>query len=609
MCGSFCIYPMKYILFIFFLFYFFSAQAGFEKTPEWLSLVHYRPSVLGGYKSSVDTDNFFLSPNGKTNPEAELNATIELFNGTDTTRQCLFPARYKLLKKNALVSKTFPKCVDLEQFYDDLQPAGITLLFTDAYINNPSSLFGHTLFRIDTKRKGTQLLAHGVNYGAFVGENANGALYVVNGLTGGYYGGYTVKPYYDVINTYNNIENRDIWEYNLNFSDEELDFLVAHLWEIGHTQTRYYFFTKNCSYLLMELLDAVRPSLKLADDFPLQTIPLDTAKAVAKRPGLVRSANYRPSRQSKIMHGYRQMNPLQKQALLTMVEDKKYETTGLTDAEATGVLEISYQYTQYKFVAGKMPLEEYRKESFDHLLARNKIKAENTLPELKEGQNPLYAHESKRLTVGAGVRNGYAFEEITFRPAYHSLTDNAWGLRKGAEINFLSTSVRHYHENNKTVLHRFDILGIQSLAPSSALFKPISFGLNVDVARTQNPKTMDEGYTANFKVGGGTTFELTQSVYAYIMLNNYASYGGFLPDNAWVGMGPAVGVLATFDRLSVQAQIEKIFATSYMGDQIKYRLDGGYTLCRNLGLFVRYQYDQNRGRDFNETSGGLKFFF
>jgi hypothetical protein len=45
------------------------------------------------------------------------------------------------------------------------------------------------------------------------------------GLTGGYYGGFTTKPYYDIINTYNNIENRDIWEFNLNFTPKSLIFL------------------------------------------------------------------------------------------------------------------------------------------------------------------------------------------------------------------------------------------------------------------------------------------------------------------------------------------------------------------------------------------------
>ena len=74
------------------------------------------------------------------------------------------------------------------------------------------------------------------------------------------------------------MENRDIWEYNLNLTPEELDMFVAHLWEVGQTQTRYYFFTENCSYMLMEVLDAVRPSLKLADDFPVQAIPLDRSR-------------------------------------------------------------------------------------------------------------------------------------------------------------------------------------------------------------------------------------------------------------------------------------------------------------------------------------------
>ena len=92
-------------------------------------------------------------------------------------------------------------------------------------MNNPSSLFGHTLLRIDTARKGTQLLAHGANYGAYT-DGENSVLFAVYGLTGGYYGGWTVKPYYDIINTYNNIENRDIWELNLDLTPQEIDMFV-----------------------------------------------------------------------------------------------------------------------------------------------------------------------------------------------------------------------------------------------------------------------------------------------------------------------------------------------------------------------------------------------
>lgn len=145
-----------------------SAQAGVEADPQWLALGHYRPQLFGSLESTIDTPNFFLAPDGKNNPKAELEATAALFNeGRDIDKMCVFPARYKFLKAQGLTKTKFPECKEYEEFRRDLRPAGVTLLFTDAYMNNPSSLFGHTLMRIDISRKGTQLLAHGVNYGAF----------------------------------------------------------------------------------------------------------------------------------------------------------------------------------------------------------------------------------------------------------------------------------------------------------------------------------------------------------------------------------------------------------------------------------------------------------
>ena len=320
---------------------------GFAYTPEWLAIGHYQPVGEGSFESTIDSENFFLSEDGKFNPQHELDATIALFQSNDDKTKCLFPARYKLLKKHGIIDYEFPKCEELEKFYADLQPSGITLLFTDAYMNNPSSLFGHTLLRIDTARKGTQLLAHGANYGAFTAGQENSVLFAIYGLTGGYYGGFTVKPYYDIINTYNNIENRDIWELNLDFTPQELDFFVAHLWEVGHNQSRYYFFSRNCSYMLMETLDAVRPSLQLAKEFPVQTIPLDTFKVVYRKPGLVKNVNYRPSRQAKIKSRYKQMNAEQKKAYLLAIKDQNYDMPELSDAEGwdTEVYPLTATYT------------------------------------------------------------------------------------------------------------------------------------------------------------------------------------------------------------------------------------------------------------------------
>ncbi len=607
------IWRMLVLSHIFCVFAFGSATAdttnldNFAVSDEWLAVVHYQKKIAG-YKSTIDTSDFFLSPCGKTNPRCELEATIALFASNDDKTKCNFPSRYKLLKKHGIVDYPFPKCDELEQFYADLQPSGITLLFTDAYMNNPSSLFGHTLIRIDTARKGTQLLAHGANYGAFTGEE-NGALFAIRGLTGGYFGGFTVKPYYDIINTYNNIENRDIWEFSLNLSDEEMDMFVAHLWEIGHAQSRYFFFTRNCSYMLMEMFDAVRPSLKLAQDFPLQAIPLDTLKAVVAKPDFVKSIKYRPSRQNKIRHRIEHMNDEQKEYFYNTVENKDYVFADIHENIRAAVLETTYQYIQYQYVAKKLELKDYRAQSFRALLGINSAKNKDNLPELTEGKNPTQSHDSMRTEVLFGSRNGDAFQEISYRPAYHSVTDNDYGFLKGAEINFLDFSARHYDRTDKYVLQKINLLGIKSYSPIDALFAPISFQIGADIKREENPVSRKEGYAFNFVGGVGATFAATKNVWFYAMNRAHLAYGGFLPHNQYAGIEFAVGSLIDIAKLKILAEAQKSFATSHYGAKTIYSIESAYPLSRNLAVSAKYSYEHNYGADFEEFSVGFRIYF
>lgn len=596
---------MKY--FLFFLVFFFCANAGaadFAQSDEWLTVGHYHSG-----KSSIDSPNFFLSPDGKTNPKAELEATIALFNGDDTDKKCLFPSRYLLLKKQGLIDTAFPQCKEYEQFKTDLQPAGVTLLFTDAYMNNPSSMFGHTLLRIDTKRKGTQMLAHGANYGAFTGDKP-GALYAVLGLTGGYFGGFTVKPYYDIINTYNNIENRDIWELNLDFSQEELDFFVAHLWEIGQTQSRYYFFSRNCSYMLMEMLDAVRPQLNLAARFPVHAIPLDTFKAAYRADGLVKDINYRPSRQNKIRHRYKMMNEPERQAYLDSIKSGELSLPeNLSVLEKADVLETAYQYVQYKYVAGDLEVKEYRKQSFDALRARNGLKEKGLIGELKEAKSPLGAHESMRLVVGGGVRNGESFEEVSYRPAYQSLTDNNFGLPKGAEINFLEGHLRHYDERDKYVLQNFDLLTIRSISPIDAMFQPISFQIKANIERWQNPKTEREGYVGNFSLGSGGAYAFADWLWGFVLVDTKAAYGGFLPHNALMAAGIDCGLLADFDKWKLLAEVEPQLASQKLGNKTTYKAEANYILDTNWSVGGQAVFEDRNGKNVEEFFGGIRYYF
>ena len=584
-------------------------QTDFAYSDEWLKLVHYQPKIFGGYKATIGSESFYLSPCGKTNPEKELDATIALFQSNDDKTKCLFPARYMFLKKNGLINYDFPDCNEYEQFKKDLQPSGITFLFTDAYMNNSSSLFGHTLLRVDTARKGTQLLAHGINYGAYTRGYEDSFLYAIYGLIGAYPGGFTTKPYYDIINTYNNLENRDIWEYGLNLTQDELDFFIAHIWELGQTLTPYYFFTQNCSYMLMEALDAVKPDLNLAQDFKIQTIPLDTIKAVNSKQGLIKSVNYRPSRERKIRYRIGQMNKKQYTAFLKLIKEEKNDFLTLSDEEQADVLETAYQYVQYQYVAEKLELKDYRKKSFAILRQRNKLNSKPKFDELKEGFNPADSHDSAMVSLGVGAKNGNVFEQISLRPAYHSLTDNKNGFLTGAEINFLDTIFRHYDSKDKFVLEKINILELSSLSPIDHTFSSPSYNITLNVDRKINPKTTDEGYVANISVGSGGTFSLSDNIHTYLLSSLDGAYGGFLPNNQYVGAGVSIGVLGLYDKFGIQGEIKKVYATSSIGSNLKYKLKADCYLTRNITLEAFFSYQKNKGKNLTENIFSIKKHF
>ncbi|MBP5398803.1 MAG: DUF4105 domain-containing protein [Alphaproteobacteria bacterium] len=601
-----------FIFFIVFPLTVFGAADDVAYSTEWLALGHYRPKMFGGYKSSIDSDNFFVAKDGKTNPKAELRATIELFaKGEDKDKICLFQARYLFLKNKKLINDINVKCEEYNQFKSDLNPSGVTLLFTDAYMNNPSSLFGHTLLRIDTARKGTQLLAHGANYGAFTNGAENSVLFAVYGLTGGYFGGWTVKPYYDVINKYNNIENRDIWELNLDLSPQEIDMFVAHLWELGHTQTRYYFFSKNCSYMIMEMLDAVRPGLGLSDKFPAQTIPVDTIKAVYRSENLVKDINYRPSRQAKIVHREKQMNRMQKKAFVQAIKHEDYGMENVPDGEKADVLETAYQYVQYQFVKRDFDIKEYRKRSFMGLMARNKLQDQKAkMSENPEGRSPLLSHEAMRVTLGVGKNGRENFQEISYRPAYHSLTDNDYGLLTGAEINFLNSKWRHYDRSNKIVLQEFNILGIKSLSPINQMFAPTSFGINWDIWRVYNPQKQKEGYASRLSVEGGGTAEILPHFLGYLNAGTELAYGGFLEHNQYGALYLGGGAFLHFEKFKLLAEARRMLASTWQGNKTIYKAEVNVPLSTNWSVAAEYRNEHyEKGYTEEEFLTSIRHYF
>ena len=82
-----------------------AAVAHLSEKREWHVLLHYRSTLTGGVSSMQDDPGFFLALEGKTDPHAELAATLtgffseELIGRSKQPAQCAFVARYHWLNE------------------------------------------------------------------------------------------------------------------------------------------------------------------------------------------------------------------------------------------------------------------------------------------------------------------------------------------------------------------------------------------------------------------------------------------------------------------------------------------------------------------------------
>ena len=180
-------------------------QAHLADEREWHLLLHYRANLFGGFTSEQDEPGFFLSPEGKTDPQTELDATLtqffspELVGRSKQPAQCAFVARSIWLKERLSIDPgQLPpmRCERFERWFEEFHAQSITLVFPSAFMNNPASMFGHTLLRIDQEGQTpqTRILAYTINFAADVPKD-EGLAYPVRGIFGGYRGYFSTIPY------------------------------------------------------------------------------------------------------------------------------------------------------------------------------------------------------------------------------------------------------------------------------------------------------------------------------------------------------------------------------------------------------------------------------
>jgi len=527
-----------------------AAQSGLAQSRGWQSLLHYR-SGLFGVRSLIDDPKFFLAENGKSDAEAELTATLAGFfepvgDKVDTHPRCRFPARYHWLDQQLDIAASLPalSCPEFENTRKEIDPQSADLIFPGSNFNNPASMFGHTLVSINGPYK-SKLLAHALNYSAITQET-NGIRFAVKGIFGFYRGYYSVLPYYAQLKKYNDLERRDIWEYTLTLSREELAQLFRHLWELNEVYSDYYFFDENCAYQLLFLFDIARPSLRLVDAARPWVIPVDTVRLLEEN-GVIDDAAYRPSKATRTTWIIDHMAPGEKVLAERLLKGElAADAVGKSDLDAEAevrVLDLAIETLELQYLKYEVERPEYRKRYLALLQQRSYLSPEiEAVPAMPVPTRPDKGHGSYRLSLQSGEVEEESFVEIRLRPAYHSLLDDDAGYLAGSQIDFLNIVGRYYTEPDKSRLHAVDLVSIVSLAPRHRFYKPISWKLQTGFKRQVFADGVDR-MLFNINPGGGFTFG-SGHLLTSIMLETDLQFSRYYRDDAVLGFGGSVGLLA-----------------------------------------------------------------
>lgn len=511
--------------------------------PYWIALGHYETGKLGGWRSYVDDEAFFLAPDGASDPAAELAATLRaLYQPAelgDRHPQCVYPARTRWLKARlGLDDLPKPDCAEYRVWFADINPHSTVLVFPAAYLNSPSSMFGHTLLRIDQAdidSHNTALLSYALNFGAFIEGDDNSILYAWRGLMGGYPGLFALVPYREKLSEYSRLENRDLWEYRLNLTAEETARMVEHVWELKQIRFDYFFFDENCSYRLLELLEIARPGIELTERFPITAIPTDTVRAV-KDAGLIERIDYRPSRERELLGRAETLDGAEKNWVLSLAGDSaQLDATPFQTLPAERralIQDAAFRLVRYR-ASGEARTGETAQRSFQLLGAVSR----NPPPPLALARPllPEEGHQSRTWQLAGGSREDRAFAEYGLRMAYHDLNDNQDGFPLGAQIEIAQLKLRQY-EGNHWQLQRLDLANIRSLTPRDALLQPWSWQVGGGLERVLG-EDGDTPLVGHLSGGAGASWQLSDRLLGFALATARLEYN----DDFATVLSPALG--------------------------------------------------------------------
>jgi hypothetical protein len=489
----------------------------------WKNLLHVKKN-----KPSINHPSFLLSfPHFSL--KNELKMTIESFFKTniknDNHAICKYPARYIWIKQQLnLTDNDFPKieCKSFNQYLKKTAAQSIQLIFVSENTSSPSSMMGHVFFKLSGKDIHNIQREHAVSFFTVIDTMNLPSLLVKSTITG-MKGFFLLRPYQEQIKRYLKEENRNIWEYSLNLSEDEQRLIYFHFWELKDVKIKYLFTGFNCATIVHDMLSMT--SVKFRKDNHLWITPKDVIKD-AKKNDIINQVTLKASPQWHIKMLLDELKELNDSRIvediefkqLNMLKDIKFSSNQKTMFLEKELLSayLKYQYNNHEINESVV----YRIENMSN--SKTKILKETYRLDLSNYKDPLNTFDDTQMGLSYISKNNKNYFLFSFLPASNTLYDDNREYFGESDLRIMEFNL--LINKNKLEVDSFNLYSMKSLLPWDNFTGGLSSSLNINY-ESQYDMKLGEFKAYNISAGIGYTKQYFNDIFMYSLLNVGVAYG------------------------------------------------------------------------------------
>lgn len=498
-------------------------EKNLHKSYIWKSLLQTTDDKL-----NIKDPNFILSGDDFSF-ENELAKTIQSFFDIpdDSLKHpiCRFPARFFWIKSElGLNNSIFPdvSCPEFEEYLNRAPAEKIYVVFVSENVSQPSSMMGHVFLKLSGYDHKSNHAEHAVSFYTII-DTINIPLLILKSTITGMDGFFSLLPYSEQVKRYLEVEDRNIWEYELALPAKNKTLIYYHIWELKDLKMKYLFTGYNCATVIYNILSLSSENFS-SNKKHLWITPKDVVKETY-RTNLITSTKLIPSDKWNIRMLSEAIDIESRNHIYNLFKDRLFEDVKLSDEITTRLyqVELIRSYANYLYMR-----EEIDKKELDMITKQLSKADEEVLSnseyfiDLSQYKSPIKTFNDSQLGIGYKMKKKRNYMKLYFLPASNSLSDDN---REYFNENFLKLGELSLLITEKSInVESFQLYAMKSLIPWNKFVKGISGEFRLGLEDHYDKKLRNHA-AINASGGIGVTKNIFTDINTYLLINGGIGYG------------------------------------------------------------------------------------